>query len=157
MKIRIELTDGDEELIIRCKELTPKIRKAAALLQNGLDTASELCLTLAGTEYFISPERILFFETQDGKVAAHTADKMYYAPYTLSSLESFLPPYFVRGSKSCLVNLRPILGIARNITGASEVSFRDSTKKVYVSRLYYKAFRRRISDLRSVHEPSDKP
>ena len=157
MKIRIELTDADEEeLVIRCKELTPAIQKAAVLLQNGLNTLPELCLTLSGSEYFIAPERILFFETQDGKITAHTKDKMYYAPYTLAGLESFLPSYFARGSKSCLINIRYILGITRNITGASEVTFRDSGKKVYVSRMYYKPLRQKLADLRFVREPNEK-
>ncbi len=154
MKIRIELTDGEEELILRCRALTPEIQKAANLLQSSLDTAPELCLSLAGFEYFVSPEKILFFETEDGKVTAHTAKHMYYAPYTLNALEAFLPSYFARASKSCLINVRCVLGVARNITGASEVSFRNSPKKVYVSRLYYKSFRQKLSLLRSLREPS---
>lgn len=155
MKIRIELTDGEEELILRCRALTPEIQKAANLLQSSLDTAPELCLSLAGFEYFVSPEKILFFETEDGKVTAHTAKHMYYAPYTLNALEAFLPSYFARASKSCLINVRCVLGVARNITGASEVSFRSSPKKVYVSRLYYKPFRQKLTLLRAIRDPSD--
>ena len=151
MKIRIELTDGEEELILRCRALTPEIQKAANLLQSSLDTAPELCLSLAGFEYFVSPEKILFFETEDGKVTAHTAGRT----YTLNALEAFLPAFFVRASKSCLVNVRCVLGVARNITGASEVSFQSSPKKVYVSRLYYKPFRQKLTLLRAVRDPSD--
>ena len=142
-------------MVIRCHSLTPEIQKAAALLQSGLDITSELCLFLSGCEYFISPECILFFETENGKVTAHTDQNMYYAPYTLNALEAFLPSYFARASKSCLINVRCVLGVARNITGASEISFRNSPKKVYVSRLYYKPFRQKLTLLRAVRDPSD--
>ena len=49
-----------------------------------------------------------------------------------------LPRSFIRVSKSTIVNTDLIVSIKKNITGASEVSFKGSTKRAYASRNYIK-------------------
>lgn len=52
-----------------------------------------------------------------------------------------LPSYFLRVSKSTILNTREVYSITRNLTAASLVEFSGTHKKVYVSRSYYKALK----------------
>lgn len=107
-----------------------------------------LILTRGETEYFIPQDQILFFETEGKTITAHTADKMYETQYRLYELEEMLPGYFMRVSKSTIVNLNQIYSITRNLTASSVVEFSDSIKKVYVSRNYYKSLIERMGEKR---------
>ena len=73
---------------------------------------------------------------------------MYETQYRLYELEEILPRYFMRVSKSTIVNLNQIYSITRNITASSLVEFYGTIKKVYVSRNYYKALIDRMGEKR---------
>ena len=79
---------------------------------------------------------------------AHTAERMYEAQYRLYELEEMLPRYFMRISKSTIVNLNQIYSVTRNLTASSVVEFFESSKKVYVSRNYYKMMIDRMGEKR---------
>lgn len=84
MKIRIELSEnGDEEIIIKCREQTEKIRILEAAIENAVRGDNLLVLYSANTEYYIPKKEILFFDTYDGKVCAHTKDHMYKTSHKL--------------------------------------------------------------------------
>ena len=84
MKLRIDIVPAneEEEIIIRTHEKSDKIRLIERALSGSLDSA-EMILTLGDTEYYVPKDEILFFETSDNKVAAHTKDRMYYTKYKL--------------------------------------------------------------------------
>lgn len=149
MKLRIEV-DGecDEEIIIRCREIDDRIKILQDIISNTVDKNASLCLSLNNTDYYINRNEILFFETCDNKTAAHTPDKMYYTDYRLYELEQILPKNFIRVSKSTVINLQKVSAISKNPVGASEVRFKNSPKKVYVSRMYYKIFKEKIDEER---------
>jgi len=73
---------------------------------------------------------------------------MYFTDKKLYELERLLPSTFMRVSKSCILNVAEIASIDRNLTGASEVTFRNCGKKVFVSRIYYKVLREKIEQMR---------
>lgn len=146
MKVRIEEGDNDE-IVIRCKKQTSDIFKLAYEIEN-LMSHDELLLTVGNKEYYVKKSDILFFETEDGKIIAHTSDGMYYSEYKLYELEKTLPAYFVRISKSCIVNIMKISSINRNITGASKITFSDTEKEVYCSRSYLKILKEKINEMR---------
>lgn len=149
MKLRtVVKDDADEEVVVSCRAYTDKIRFLEDVIKNVIGLDNELMLTIGDTQYFVPKGDILFFESLDGKVAAHTVDKMYYTTYKLYELERILPPAFGRASKSCIINTAAIYSIRKNLAGASEVSFRQSVKKVYVSRSYYKSLMERIRETR---------
>jgi DNA-binding LytR/AlgR family response regulator len=90
-------------------------------------------------EYYLPAEHILFFETQDEQVYAHTARDVYRIKRRLYELERELPRVFVRVSKSAIVNTARIYSVTRDFTGFSSVSqahFRDTQKTIYISRRY---------------------
>ena len=145
-KVRIEIDPGaEEEIVIRCKALTPELE---TLRRMALGEGEELLLTLGEEEFFIPRGDILFFESVGGKTAAHTASRMFYTAHKLYELEELLAGSFLRVSKSCILNLRAVSLIRRDMTGSCEVRFTGSGKKVYVSRMYYKTFRETLLEMR---------
>ena len=151
MRFRTEIREGEgEQVVIICSERNEKIRHLEKVIENALGGDAEMILTLGDTEYFVPKREILFFETSDGKLTAHTRSRMYYAPYTLFGLERVRPDGFMRVSKSCIVNATEIAAISHTLTGNGEVLFRDTDKKVYVSRGYYKALKEKIYDMKGL-------
>lgn len=151
LRFRTEIRKGEsDEIVIICSERNDRIKHLERVIENALGTDAEMILTLGETEYFVPKRDILFFETADGRVTAHTRGKMYYAPYTLFGLEHVLPDGFMRVSKSCIVNVTEIMAISHALTGNGEVLFKDSDKKVYVSRGYYKALKEKIYDMKGL-------
>ena len=151
-KVRIELDPGvpEEEVIIRCPEITPEILRLQKLAEGdgGSRRNAEISLTLGDREYFVAVKDILFFETSDNRTAAHTSDHMYYTEMKLFELSDFLPNTFMRVSKSSIVNMQRISSIRRDVTGVCEVFFDGSEKRIYVSRMYYKPFREKLLEIR---------
>lgn len=149
MKLRtIVDKNTEEEITITCRERNDRIAFLEDVIRNAVGRDSELHLTIGSTQYFVPKHEILFFESLDGKVVAHTADNMYGTAYKLYQLEQLLPPFFARASKSCIVNTNAIYSLRKNITGASEITFRTCHKKVYLSRSYYKPLMERINETR---------
>ena len=151
MKLNIEVDEeACEEITIRCRKIDARVLRAEKILKQMFDTSDDLCLLHDNTECFVPVSEILFFET-DGStrgVAAYTKDRKYHTDRTLAQLEAELPYSFIRASKSCILNAMKVSAIARNLTGASEVSFRSSDKHTYVYRSYYKPLKERITELR---------
>ena len=108
---------------------------------------TRLSLKLGGQEHLIAPEQILFFESEDGKVAAHTAGRIYRTEKKLYELEEQLPKYFMRVSKACVLNLKAVSWLKREFTGPCRVGFAGSDKQAYVSRMYYKPFREKLDEM----------
>ena len=152
MKLYTEvLPQGAEEIVIRCRQRDEKIRLLESIIENVLSENAELTLSDGETEYFVPKSEILFFETAGGgRVAAHTAKRIYYTTYRLFELEQIMAPTFLRISKSCVVNCHAICAIRKNLTGASEVMFKNCDKKVYLSRSYYHLLRDKLSEVRGL-------
>ena len=74
--------------------------------------------------------KILFFETDENGISAHTRDEMYQTRYKLYELEDMLPGVFMRVSKSTILNTDQIYSIDRNLTASSVVAFLNTHKKV---------------------------
>ena len=149
MKIRIEIAeDAPEEVIIRCRERTEEVKLIESVVENILKGGSELALCLGNREYYVEKSEILFFETFDGKVYAHTKDRIYQTDYKLFQLEDLLPSYFVRISKSAIANVRKISSLGRELTGNGEITFKGCDKVAYFSRGYYKILRDKIEEVR---------
>lgn len=151
MRFRTEIREGaDDEVVIICTERNEKIKRLERIIENSLGTDGEMILSLGDVEYFVPKKDILFFETSDGRVVAHTRERMYGTSYTLLGLEAILPECFMRVSKSCIVNVAEICAISHAITGNGEILFKESSKRVYVSRGYYKALKEKIYEIKGL-------
>lgn len=137
--------DCDEEVIIKCRTVTPEIMSLCNLIESGEGLYEKMTFKIRDLEYIISLSDVLFFESSDDKVAAHTKANMYYTDKTLRDLEKSLPPSFERISKSCLVNLDHITSLKKGLSGVCEIFLDGGIKKVYASRMYFKSFKERLN------------
>ena len=150
MKVRIDIDENlkEDEIIIRCRKLDEKTRKAYDTLMDITKESQHLMLYKGNVDYYFPLENILFFETMDNCISAHTVDDVFETTYRLYELEELLPGYFMRVSKSTILNLNHIYSISRNLTASSEVQFMNTHKQVYVSRYYYKSLKCRLEEKR---------
>lgn len=151
MKVRIEIDEAveEDEVIIRCSELKDYIAQIQKTISGITPEAKTMVLLQDSTEFYVSMKNILFFETSDNGINAHTKSDIYKTKYRLYELEEFLPGYFVRISKSTILNINCIYSITRNLTGASAVSFSGTHKQVYVSRSYYSLLKSKLEEKRT--------
>lgn len=141
MKIRIELDPGmdEEEVIIRTPQITPEITNLQNLISEATKETKKVEFYKGDSRVYLDLEEILFFETTELGISAHSKDDSFEVRYKLYELENMLPMSYMRVSKSTILNTRRIFSIDRNLYASSEVAFRDTHKKVFVSRHYYKA------------------
>lgn len=152
MKVSIEI-DGnliENEVIIRCSGLDEDIKRIYDILSDAAREVKHPILYKGNVEYYIPINDILFFETSDNCICAHTVDDVYNTTYHLYELEKILPANFIRVSKSTIININHIYSISRNITSSSLVHFMNTHKQVYVSRNYYKDLRFRLEEKRKL-------
>lgn len=150
MIIRIEIDENIEEneVIIRCKKFD-KTTQAIHTSIGQLTKNVNLVFYKNNVEYYFNLSSILFFETADSSIDAHTAHDVYKIKNRLYELEKILPNNFVRISKSTIINIDYIYSIDRNLTSSSCISLSNTHKQVYVSRIYYKILKNRLDERRN--------
>jgi two-component system LytT family response regulator len=83
-------------------------------------------------------EEIVYFEAEDKYVYLHThEDKKYLIDYSLSALEEKLPPFFIRASRSIIVNQRCIKEIQKYFSGRYVLLLTNKTQTKITSGLSY--------------------
>ena len=149
LKIRIEMSeDVQEEVVIRCREITPEIIRLQQLLSGNSDRSNQFLVYKGDTEYYLNVNDIIFFETEGNAVMAHTRDDVYETRRKLYELEELLGGRFQRISKSSIVNVDKVYSIKRNVTSSSAIEFQGTHKQIYVSRAYYKVLREKLEEKR---------
>ena len=150
MKIQIEVDEKIEEneVIIRCNKLSKDVKDIQTVLEDMLSQRKSIIFYKNDTEYYIPLQEILFFETEEDGICAHTVDNIYSVKYKLYELEELLPGYFMRVSKSTILNLNKIYAITRSISSSSKVEFQNTHKQIYVSRYYYKPLKIKLLEKR---------
>lgn len=150
MKIRLELDSSiaEDEIIIRCGTLSDEIQRVQRALADLALGQQRFVFYKGDTEYYLPLDNILFFETEEKVIYAHTADEMYQVKYRLYELEELLPGHFMRISKSTILNINKVYSIQRNLTASSVVEFQNTHKQVFVSRYYYKPLKIKLEEKR---------
>ena len=150
MKIKIEIDEAlaEEEIVIRCKSLNEDVISIQKRITDAVNSRMQLEVSKGEKEYYLIIDEILFFETDGSGVVVHTATQMYEIKHKLYELEDLLPGNFIRVSKSSILNSAKVRAIHKNITGASEVEFTGSNKKVFVSRNYFKLLMAKLEEKR---------
>ncbi|MBO4901563.1 MAG: LytTR family transcriptional regulator [Lachnospiraceae bacterium] len=143
MKVKIEIDPAatDCEVTIRCAGVNEEVVRIQKLLSESAAELSHISFYKEDSEYFLPLGEILFFETDGGLIRAHTATDEFETKYKLYELEERLPSYFLRISKSTILNTHKLYSITKNLAGASKVEFQGTYKTVYCSRNYYKALK----------------
>ncbi|NLK96209.1 MAG: LytTR family transcriptional regulator [Clostridiales bacterium] len=149
MKVKIEIVDDEEEeIVIRCNTINDTIQRIQAYITDITNQSKGIIFYKDDTEYYIPINEIVFFETDNRNVNAHTKNNIFLVKYKLYELEELLPGSFMRVSKSTIVNINHIYSITKNITSSSIIEFYNTHKKVYVSRYYYKPLKCRLDEKR---------
>lgn len=146
MKIEIQIDDSldESEVIIRAKELNSEVAKIQKALSGMAAHKGEIVFEKNETEYYFPVENILFFETDGDKVFAHTVSDLYLVRKKLYELEEILPTFFLRVSKSAILNTKKVYGLTKNLSASSKVEFSGTGKVVYVSRNFYKTLKEKL-------------
>lgn len=149
MKIRIEIDENsiEDEVVIRCSKLSDQIQAVQKAVSDITAGRQKFVFYKGETEYYLSLENVLFFETDEKAINVHTSDNVYLTKYKLYELEDLLPSNFVRISKSAILNVNGIYSLTKSIS-TCVVQFFNSHKQVYVSRYYYKLLKAKLEEKR---------
>lgn len=149
MKIKIEIDDNltEEEITIRTSCVDERIGKIQRAIKDAVASEQKFAFCKGETTYYLGLDDVLFFETADNTIYAHTESDVYGVRYRLYELEELLPMSFMRVSKSTILNIRHIYAMTRALSSCL-VEFRDTHKQVYVSRHYYKPLKNRLEEKR---------
>ena len=143
LKVKIEIDPDikDCEVTIRCAEVDSSVLGIQKLITEAGSMRGQISFFKDDAEFFFPVNNVLFFETDGGNIWAHTANDEFEVGYKLYELEELLPAYFMRISKSTILNTHKVYSITKNLTGASKIEFSGTHKIVYCSRNYYKALK----------------
>ena len=144
MKIKIEIDEALEEdvVLIQCSRLTEEISAVQRAVSEAAGTMQKFVWQNVRYHYDI------WSNPDENGISAHTRTDAYQIKYRLYELEELLPRFFMRVSKSTILNTNHIYSINRNLTASSVVAFLNTHKQVYVSRYYYKPLISKLEEKR---------
>jgi len=150
MKIKVEIDSGlqDLEVLIKSPEMNEEVIRLQNMVAGTASVGSNLIFYKKEKEFYFKADQVLFFETEGNDVYAHTKDDSFQVRHKLYELETLLPVYFMRVSKSTILNTREIYSISRNLTAASLIEFHGTHKTVFVSRNYYRVLYEKLMENR---------
>ena len=143
MKITIETPapGAEDEIIVRCKTLSPELRR---LLQQ-IQTLEQKISVFTDKEILaLSPGEIFYFESVDNRVFAYTAKDVYEVKQKLYGLET--DPVlmdFARISKSVIVSVSKIISVSPLLNGRLEAKLKNG-ERVIISRRYVPALKKKL-------------
>ncbi len=140
MKIDIKkITEGDESVVIRYKEMTPSIEKIISILRSegaklwGKSDEGSICVDI---------DEILYLESVDDKVFAYTKDKTLKIDGSLNSfMTGIADDTFFRCSKAMVINVNRVMSL-RSLSSNRIDTTMESGEHIIISRRYAAEFRR---------------
>ena len=146
MRIRLDISSEyrEKEIIIRANKKDEEVAEILRNLQEIDTKLHNINGYLDNTVYSLSTQDILFFETNDRNVYAHTKDNAFLIHYRLYELEENLPDNFLRVSKSSILNVDEVKSLTQSVMG-NLIQFRDSYKQIYVSRRFLKKLKLKLN------------
>ncbi len=135
MKITIEdrPDGGEDEIIIRCKQVDEHLLKLVYALKAG----QEKLTVTRGTDILqVMPKEVFYFEAVDNKVFLYLEKDVCETKQKLYELEErFRGTDFVRVSKSVILNLSKVRNLSPAFNGRFEATMKNG-EKLIVSRAY---------------------
>ncbi|MBP3352951.1 MAG: LytTR family transcriptional regulator DNA-binding domain-containing protein [Lachnospiraceae bacterium] len=143
MKITIEdrPDGGEDEIIIRCKQIDEHLLKLVYALKAG----QEKLTATKGTDIVqVMPKEIFYFEAVDNKVFLYLEKDVYETRQKLYELEErFRGTDFVRVSKSVILNLSKVKTLSPAFNGRFEATMKNG-EKLIVSRAYVPVLKEKL-------------
>ncbi len=140
MKIDIkQITEGEESLVLRYKELTPTVNRILGILR---DQDNRIWGRIDGESVAINRDEILYLESVDEKVFAYTKDKVLRLDGSLTSfLMEVEDDAFFRSSKSVVINVNRVKSLKSLSSNRIDVTM-EGDEHLIISRRYASEFRR---------------
>ncbi len=142
MKYTLEnITAGEDEVIIRYREMNAEIEQLLALLK----TSRKRLVGLRDMQQVvISPEEILYIESVDGRTFVCTAGDVLRVEHTLARLEVLLGGVnFFRCSKSMILNIDQVASLKSLASNRIDAVMKNG-EHIIISRTYASEFRKRL-------------
>ena len=143
MKIKINIDDSfqEDEIIINSRRLTPELERAI----NALRLIEQQMSVIKNNEVFIiDVASIIYCESVDRKTFVYTLEDCYESRLKLYEIEEQLcHSGFVRASKSCLLQLRYIRSLKAEINRKIRVTL-ENNEQIIVSRQYADELKQRL-------------
>lgn len=134
-----KISQGDDEVIIRYREMNRQIEMIAALAEG---KTSKISARYNDEMILLSPEAILYLESVDGVTWAYLSDKVC---RIYESLEKAVLAWgergFFRCSKSMVINIYRISTL-KSESGNRILALMENGEKVMISRRYARELRR---------------
>ena len=142
MQVHIEKVDSKDQegAVIKAVEITDEISGAVELLE-GDDKG--FAVSQEGKTYIIKASSVYYIESVDKKTFVYTKQGCYDTKYRLYELEVLLGGYFMRCSKSMILNLRKVRSVKSQISGRIDATLIND-EVVVISRGYAKEVKRRL-------------
>ena len=142
MRVILEKVDSSdkEEALIKAVNETDDIKAAMEILEGGV---KKLALLKDGKTVLLEISFIYYIESVDKRTFVYTKENCYESKLRLSELEESLGSYFLRISKSMIVNLKKIKSVKSDLSGRMEASMLNG-EKIVISRSYVKEIKRRL-------------
>jgi len=142
MQVRFEKVDSPdkEEAFIKAQTNTEDIKAAIEILEGG---KRKLPLIKDGETHLFDTAAIYYIESVDKRTFVYSKDDCFESKQRLYELEETLGAYFLRISKSMIVNLKKINGVKSDLSGRMEATMLNG-EKIVISRSYVKEIKRRL-------------
>ncbi len=143
MKITINVGEdiNETEINIRCSQLTPDIENIIATLRI---MNQQLLVTKDDTNFLLDVNTISYIEALERKTFVYTQDSIYESKLKLYEMEERLcKSGFFRISKSCLVHLKFIKSIKKDIDRKLRLTLTNG-EQIMVSRQYADEIKKRL-------------
>lgn len=142
MQVHIEKVSSkdEEQAVIKAVEITDEIKGAVELLEG---EAKGFAVSRNGQTYIIKASAVYYIESVDKKTFVYTKQGCYDTKYRLYELEVMLGGYFMRCSKSMIINLKKIRNVRSQISGRIDATLLND-EVVVISRGYVKEVKRRL-------------
>lgn len=133
------ISEGEEEVIIRYREMNEKIGTIISFLQG---TGQKISVEFEGQTALLEPEKIFYLESVDGNVFAYLEDKVCRVSASLEKISlCFEERGLFRCAKSMVINIYKIRYL-RSEPGNRIRATMDNGEQVMISRKYAKRLRR---------------
>ncbi len=146
VKIRVDVSPkySEKEIVIKSPEEDDELKQIVDKIKHIESEFSQINGYINETVYSLDLKEILFFETNERNVYAHTKNNAFLIHYRLYELDNNLPDSFLRVSKSAIINVDEIISLSRSVTG-NLVQFKNTYKTIYVSRRFLKELKNRLN------------
>lgn len=136
-----QITEGEEELILKYRNRTPEVERILDFLKK---TQTKLRGWKEKTLVVLEFGEILYIESVDGKTFAYTEEDVLRLDYPLGQLEQILSDInFFRCSKSMIVNIDKVESL-RSLPSNRIDAAMCNGEHIMISRTYASDFRKRL-------------